>query len=228
MNDYSTNLENSDSIRDLFRPKKTNVLISFGKFIAECYRIRETFSFGKFIAECYRIRETSSTEIWNVGGLYACYWCVFWELESVSTFAIYMFHVVVKDYYYYKNQEYSTGNVWPQWQVGIISHNQISTWIHVVGFMWNLNYPWPIIHPLANHIAPYEIFSQSCCGAIFVPFNSPLSCNILQQILQPRGLVYSQLTGLLAFHRLYMYHVQVVLYTLRWRANINLLFIYLE
>ena len=44
LNGHSTNLEDSDSIRDLFRTKKTNILISFGKFIAECYRIRETSS----------------------------------------------------------------------------------------------------------------------------------------------------------------------------------------
>ncbi len=29
-------------------------------------------SFGKFIAECYRIRDTLGTDIWIEGGLYAC------------------------------------------------------------------------------------------------------------------------------------------------------------
>ncbi len=41
-NDHTTNLEDSDSIRDLFRRKR--IPISFGKLIAECYRIRETLS----------------------------------------------------------------------------------------------------------------------------------------------------------------------------------------
>ncbi len=57
LNDHTTNLEDSDSVRDLFRTKKTNILIIF----------------GKFIAECYQIRETSSNDIWNVGGMYACF-----------------------------------------------------------------------------------------------------------------------------------------------------------
>ncbi len=42
LNDHTTTLEDSDSIRDLFRTKKTNILISIGIFIAECYQIRET------------------------------------------------------------------------------------------------------------------------------------------------------------------------------------------
>ncbi len=42
MNDHSTNLEDSDSIRDIFKTKKRNIFISFGKKFAQCYRIRET------------------------------------------------------------------------------------------------------------------------------------------------------------------------------------------
>ncbi len=57
MNDHSTNLEDSDGIRVIFKTKKMNILISFGKFIAECYLIRETLR--------------SEFE----GGLYACF-CV--------------------------------------------------------------------------------------------------------------------------------------------------------
>ncbi len=41
LNGHGTNLEDSDSIRYLCRSKKTNILISFGKFIAECYIILE-------------------------------------------------------------------------------------------------------------------------------------------------------------------------------------------
>ncbi len=82
MNEHGTNLEDSESIRDLFRTKKMNILNSF----------------GKFIADCYRIREPSRTEIWNAGGLYVCF-CVSceWELEMLSTLAIRMFHVVVQE-----------------------------------------------------------------------------------------------------------------------------------
>ena len=43
MTDHSTNLEDSDSIRGLFRNKVTDILIKFGKCIAECYRIWEEF-----------------------------------------------------------------------------------------------------------------------------------------------------------------------------------------
>ncbi len=77
LNDHTTNLDHSDSIKDLFRTNKTNILISF----------------GKFIAESYRIWETSSNDIWNVGGMYAFFWSVLW---IVSTVAIHMVHVVVQ------------------------------------------------------------------------------------------------------------------------------------
>ncbi len=43
LNDHTTTLQDFDSIRDLFRTKKTNI-ISFGIFIAECYQFREISS----------------------------------------------------------------------------------------------------------------------------------------------------------------------------------------
>ncbi len=73
LNNHTTNLEDSDSKRDLFRTKKTNILISF----------------GKFIAECYRIRETSSNDIWNVGGMYACFVCLV-RIASTWQYACFM------------------------------------------------------------------------------------------------------------------------------------------
>ena len=41
--DHRINFEDSDSIRDLFKTKTTNILISFGNF-AECCGIGETLS----------------------------------------------------------------------------------------------------------------------------------------------------------------------------------------
>ncbi len=42
MSDHGTTIEDSDSIRELFKTTNTSILITFGKFIAECYRIRDT------------------------------------------------------------------------------------------------------------------------------------------------------------------------------------------
>ena len=71
-NAHSTNLEDSDSIKGIFKTTNTNSLIG-----------------GKFIAECYRKR------------LYACFFvCVLRVLQIVSTLGIRMFHVVAQYHYY--------------------------------------------------------------------------------------------------------------------------------